>query len=106
MYDLLVSICVIDLHMLDRALWWGSLARFALLIYTCSTARSGGSVCRSRNRVCAFVCQGCLDRSAVLICTRPAPHCGVFSARQDAPLRVEILDMWVHVLGLIPNRQG
>ena len=105
-YELLASICTIDLHMLDRALWWGSLDRSALLIYTCSTARSGGSVCRSRNRVCAFACQGYLDRSALLIYTCSTPHCGVLSASEDVPLRVGIIGMWAHVLGLIPNRRG
>ena len=105
-YELLASICIIDLHVLDRALWWGSLGRSALLIYTCSTARSGGSVCRPRSRECAFACQGYLDRSALLIYTRSSPHCDVLSASEDVSLRVGIVGMWVHLLGLIPNRQG
>ena len=63
-------------------------------------------MCRSRNRVCAFACQGYLHRSAVLIYTRSTPHCGVLSASGDVPLREGIVDIWAHVLRLIPNRQG
>ena len=61
---------------------------------------------RSPNRVCAFACQGYLDRSALLTDTCCTPHCGVLSASEDVLLRVRIIDMWMHVLGLILNRQG
>ena len=40
-----------------------------LMIYTCSTARSGGSECRSRVRMYTSACLGYLDRSALLIYT-------------------------------------
>ena len=38
--------------------------------------------------------------------TCSTPHCGVLSASGDAPLREGIVDIWVHVLRLIPKRQG
>ena len=45
---------------------------------------------------CEFV-QSCFV-AAVLFCC--------WSGCEDVPLRVGIVDIWVHVLGLIPNRQG
>ena len=63
-------------------------------------------MCESRDRVFAFARRGYLHRSAVLIYTCSTPHCGVLSASGDESLREGIIDIWVHNLRLIPNREG